>query len=72
MAYADVNFKTKSQLRAAVKGGQSITVYQPGGQFPLQVRPDGTVFIEGPWFPEPHRWYATATVDADGRITRVR
>ena len=32
-----------------------IRVFQPGlGEVPV----DGVVYLEGPHFPEPHRWYA--------------
>lgn len=69
MAYTDVNFKTKKALKAAVKEGKQVTVFQPG-PFGGSVR-DGQVCLEGPHYPEPHRWYATATVKA-GVVVSVR
>lgn len=57
--YVDPNFKTKKALQEAVKAGQKVTVFQPGlGDTPN----DGRVCVEGPHFPEPHRWYAMVEV----------
>jgi hypothetical protein len=67
--YTTINFKTKKALKEAVAAGQSITYFQPGpfgGNEPL----DGTIFLEGPHYPEPHKWYAQAVV-ANGRIVKV-
>jgi hypothetical protein len=65
--YADTNYRTKKALKEAVANGKEVTVYQPGGIFASQR--DGRVTIEGPHYPEPHRWYATATI-ADGVIVK--
>tara|TARA_Y100000310_G_C20541906_1_gene743709 strand:- start:227 stop:433 length:207 start_codon:yes stop_codon:yes gene_type:complete len=58
--YTDKNYKTKKQLIEDVKAGKQVTVYQPGGIFRGET--DGKVYIEGPHYPEPHRWYASATI----------
>jgi len=42
-----------------VRYGAPVSVYSPG---PFPAPTDGKVTIEGPHFPAPHRWYATATV----------
>lgn len=68
MAYATVNFKTKKALKEAIAAGRQIGVFSPG---PFPVATNGTVTIEGPHYPEPHRFYATATV-VDGIITKVK
>ncbi len=65
MAYTEYNFKTKKALRDAIRL-RDIPVYQPG-PFGPSVK-DGTVFLEGPHSPEPHKWYATAT--ARGGVIR--
>lgn len=65
MAYTHINFKTKKALKEAVAAGRRITVYQPGPFGPSV--PDGKACIEGPHYPEPHRWYASCTVQ-DGII----
>lgn len=68
MAYVNPNFKTKKALKEALAKGQSVEVYQPGlGTLPK----DGKVYIEGPHFPEPHRWYAQGIME-DGRLVSVK
>jgi hypothetical protein len=40
-----------------------VTCYQPNGDITgASVPRDGTVFLEGPHYPEPHRWYAQGTM----------
>lgn len=60
MAYTVTNFKTKKALKEAVQAGKAVEVYQPG-PFGPAVR-DGKVALEGPHYPEPHRWYAEAVI----------
>lgn len=64
--YTDKNYKTKKELKADVQAGKTVTVYQPG---PFEGTKTGRVCIEGPHYPEPHRWYATVEI-ADGAITK--
>lgn len=71
MAYTSKNFPTKKALREAVKNGEHVTVYQPGGIFPLDTS-RGHVTVEGPQYPKPHRWYAVVDVTPEGVVTRVR
>jgi hypothetical protein len=67
MAYTSKNFKTKKDLKAAIAAGQKITVFQPAlGSVPR----DGNVFLEGPHFPEPHKWYASGVMK-DGYLVKV-
>lgn len=70
MAYVSPNYRTKKALKDAIKAGERVTVFQPGGLFPLTVH-DGRVSIEGPHYPEPHRWYANVEVNQDHVVTRV-
>lgn len=70
MAYTTKNFKTKKDLKLAVQSKEEVTCYSPG------IGPDlsnhtGTVFLEGPHFPEPHRWYANAQME-NGIIVSVK
>jgi len=45
-----------------------VNVYQPGlGTVPR----DGEIDLEGPHYPEPHRWYATGVMK-DGRLVSVK
>ena len=68
MAYTRKNFRTKKELIGAFKEGAPIEVFQPR-PFGPAVK-DGTTTLEGPHFPEPHRWYAQATVK-DGLVVKV-
>lgn len=68
MAYTSTNFKTKKALKDAIKAGEKIAVYQPGGLG--SVPQNGTVSLEGPHYPEPHKWYARATIE-NGVVTKV-
>ena len=63
MAYTTRDFKTKKALREALAAGAIVTVFQPGGIFPLDTT-GSRVFLEGPHYPAPHTWYAQGTVDA--------
>jgi len=68
MAYVTPNFKTKKALREALLAKQPVSVYMPGlGTVPHF----GMVFLEGPHFPEAHRWYAEGTMH-DGKLTRIK
>lgn len=73
MAYVSPNFPTKAALKRAVKAGDRVTVFQPNADvtgFDMPVH-DGRVSVEGPHYPEPHRWYGTVEVNADNVVTRV-
>lgn len=59
MAYTVTNFKSKKALREAIALAD-VDVYQPG-PFGLDV-PDGHSVIEGPHYPQPHRWYANVPI----------
>ena len=70
--YTCKNFKTKSEFKKAVAAfhagtGKPVMVFNPGiGDNPTE----GTVSVEGPHYPEPHRWYAIATLVA-GVVVKV-
>ena len=70
MAYTDRNFKTKKALKDALANGEQITCYQPGpfgGSVPL----NGSITLEGPHYPEPHKWYAQGTMK-DGLLVSIK
>jgi len=67
--YTVFNFQTKKKLKEAVKSGEKISVYQPGGMFPCQQ--EGRGCVEGPHYPEAHRWYATVELKS-GVIVSVK
>ena len=66
--YTDRNYQTKKQLKADVLSGKQVSVYQPGGMFPSKT--DGRVSVEGPHYPQPHRWYASVEIKG-GIIVKV-
>lgn len=56
MAYTTKNFKTKKAVKDAITAGEKLTCYQPG-PFGETLPINGTVYLEGPHYPEPHKWY---------------
>ncbi len=65
--YVSPNFKTKKAFKEAVEQGKPISLFQPGlGTIPE----NGTDVVEGPHYPEPHRWYAKVTI-VNGKVTKV-
>lgn len=63
--YTVENFASKAALKRAIAAGRSVSTYQPGGMFPPTT--DGQITLEGPHYPAPHSWYASARV-VDGVI----
>lgn len=50
---------------------QALTVFQPNGDLTGTSAPrNGRVALEGPHYPAPHRWYASAQVE-DGVVVKV-
>ena len=66
--YTVHNYKTKKAVREAVQAGERVAVYQPGGLFPVV---PGKNAVEGPHYPAPHAWYASAVI-ADGVIVKIK
>lgn len=70
--YVQPNFKTKKELKEAIAAGKAIEVYQPNAMFGTGEPPrDGTVYLEGPHYPQPHRWYAQGTMKG-GKLVAVK
>jgi len=72
--YTTKNFRTKKELKQAIAGGECVRIYQPGGMFnPPEANSHytGTANLEGPHYPEPHRWYAEAELK-DGIVVKVK
>ena len=65
--YTYTDFKTKKALKEAVNSDIQVETYQPGGMFPATR--DGNIALEGPHYPKPHTWYASAIVK-DGIIVK--
>jgi hypothetical protein len=68
MTYVSPDFLTKKALKEALAAGKPIIVFQPG----IGTVPDnGAVYLEGPHYPKPHKWYAQGTME-DGKLTKVK
>jgi hypothetical protein len=80
--YTDINFKTKKAFRDAINASnayiaspdtapkaQPVTYFQPG-PFGPSAPADGVIYVEGPHYPEPHKWYAQCEAK-DGKIVRI-
>ena len=68
--YTTKNYPTKKALKDDIEAGAQPTYWQPGPFGGNEPR-DGTIYLEGPHYPKPHKWYAQATVK-DGRIIKVK
>lgn len=67
-AMGEVHYRLKHGLGVAIP--PRVTYYQPGPFIGNEPK-DGTIYVEGPHYPEPHRWYAQCTVK-DGVIIAVK
>lgn len=68
--YTEKNFKTKKELKEAIKNGEQVRYYQPG-PFGGNEPQEGTFCVEGPHYPKPHQWYATCKA-IDGFIVSAK
>jgi len=67
--YVSPNFKTKKAVKEAIAAGKRVTVYNPG---PIGESPqNGTATVEGPHYPEPHKWYGQVTI-VNGLVTSIK
>ena len=72
--YTHRNYHTKKDLKAAVDRGEEVRVFQPGGLFnppEADAHYSGSATVEGPHYPEPHRWYAQVQL-VDGVVVKVK
>jgi len=70
MSYVNPNYQSKKALKDAIANGDSIEVFQPG-PFGPSVNANGTVYLEGPHYPKPHKWYAVGTMQ-DGKLIKIK
>lgn len=68
--YTVQNYKSKAALKRDLKNGKQVQVFQPG---PFDGTPPqtGKVYLEGPHYPEPHRWYAEAWLE-EGLVVKIK
>ncbi|MDD5006893.1 MAG: hypothetical protein PHC68_00655 [Syntrophorhabdaceae bacterium] len=65
--YSQIDFKTKKELKEAIKSGKKVSIYSPGIGTP---KADGREYLEGPHYPKPHTWYASVLMEG-GYIKKV-
>ena len=68
--YTRHNFRTKKALKEAVAAGHKVGIFQPG-PFGGNEPTEGDVYLEGPHYPEAHKWYATGTLE-EGVLVKVK
>lgn len=71
--YTTINFTSKKALKDALTAGRKIGVYQPNDMYGATDKVqtgEHTVTLEGPHYPQPHKWYARAVV-RDGYVVKV-
>ena len=66
--YTCTNYKSKKAVKDALKAGEHVTCYGPG-MFPAPTQ--GTIHLEGPHYPQPHKWYGTGQME-DGRLVSIK
>ncbi len=69
MSYVSPNYKTKKAFKEAVANGVIHRPYNPSGMFPVEQ--NGSDCIEGPHYPQPHKWYAEVKV-VNGVVVSVK
>lgn len=67
--YITPNYVSKAAAKRAIAAGETVTAFQPG--YGPEAPANGTVSVEGPHYPEPHRWHGQATI-TNGRVTAIK
>ena len=62
MSYVDGNPKSKKLLKQWISSGKEVRCFQPG-MGPDLSQHTGVVYLEGPHFPQPHKWYAQGRLE---------
>ena len=66
--YVNPNYQSKKALREALAADVPVEVFAPGlGTIPE----NGRVSLEGPHYPQAHKWYAEGTM-VNGRLTKIK
>jgi hypothetical protein len=58
--YTTKNYRSKKALKTDVNAGVEVSTFQPG---PFPAKRDEWIALEGPHYPESHRWYASALIE---------
>jgi hypothetical protein len=72
MPYVRPNFKSKAEVKRAIARGERIPVWQYNNIFNVTFEAGETVYLEGPWYPQPHRWYGKAKLGDDLCIDSIK
>lgn len=62
------NPKSKKAVKDLIAAGKKLRVFAPGLGTPPE---NGTCAVEGPHFPEAHRWYGIVTIK-DGIVVSIK
>lgn len=68
--YTSKNFQTKKALREAFDAGEVIRTFQPNGDLFERPQRNGKIYLEGPHYPQPHKWYASGEI-VDGILLKL-
>jgi hypothetical protein len=69
--YGSGNPKTKAELKRWVADGQQVSAFLPNADVTgFATQTEGRAVIEGPHYPQPHRWYAQVELSG-GMIVKV-
>ncbi len=71
--YTIKNYASKAEIKRDIANGVEVRIYQPNDIFGNPKAASdytGTAGIEGPHYPKPHRWYATATLE-NGKVIKI-
>ena len=68
--YTQYNFQTKKALKEAVASGKHVAIFQPNDMSGNSEVKNGTFAVEGPHYPQPHKWYAQVVLQ-DGKVIKV-
>ena len=69
--YAFGNPKSKKELKSWIDARRQVQAYLPNADVTgFATQTDGSALIEGPHYPQPHRWYAQVILK-DGIIVKV-
>ena len=74
IAYMEQHGMLPSQIGAMLNKSRAkpkpVTYYQPNDMGFAPTPRDGVIYLEGPHYPEPHKWYAQCEAK-DGKIVRI-
>lgn len=70
--YVMINPKSKKEIKERLAKGEKMTIFQPGPFNTGEVAPNSQHAVEGPHYPEPHKWYGTVTLDENSHIKTIK